>query len=1785
MADRRSAGWARVSAAVVLLSSLGRAAGAQAPPVATGAASVTPSTLPASGRQVATLQIPRFGRYAIQTESAQGTSLALIDRVAGELGHGGVAGKEDARLDLLLDRGEYRLIAESDPHGGGQVKLAVVPSVERNPEPAPRLLEEKLVADTLRDHEQRSYWLQIDARRPVFLEAAGRHLEDLRLWRDGRWLEDAAAQCTIVQPVAGQPRRDCTLYATLEPGVVEVVAYGGRGLAWAAGDESPFLLRWGVPRLGDAGRGRFTASPFGIDRFLLPTSVNFVRLELPPSRTATLRVGAWRPGEAPFGVPTAVQSVTKESRPPVAEIRLTDDNDLTQAPEVASDETGDDGDQETVAPAEDEGDQEAQASDDGEAAASDEPESASDESSEAASAPSAEQAAAASGERAAWRWVEVTVPPGESYVLQQFELRDVYSFQRSGTFWLATVSAGAAADDLDASALLSTPRTVKGRPREQLVAAAALPLGRGRPWARRFNLLGTEELIVEVQDAGRYAVTASGAAALFTLQPYVTGPAPGSATPKPRRSGETWDLEPGLYRLTIEPRAKGIAEVALHEASTTAPAPGAARPSARFGPVQLDGSLSYLLRPAARPGVATGVVLRPWPLDLTVALPLALAPGEEISLTTDVKEAGTLTALDEQGQAVPVSVDGGEAIASPVLAAGSHRLTLRGSGDATRLLTLTLEPQRLAATAPLEPLPATAAFPRFPDLRPGEPVFLDLPASGRATYLVTADEPGAYRLESTGLLATEGVLRTRTVTAVERGAQNGSGRNFLLQPYLGAGDYQLTVGALGKTQGHLGLHLERTPVVDGGDLALGRAARATLAAGQALLYRFHVAEPGAYRLLALAQGSTFAVRVEDGEGWPIQKPGVKGDLTVDLPAGDFRLMLLPRAASGPALARVDRVATAQRGKGHGPEALPLGRRLEHLWEEPAAGAARVPDVWTFELPAPVHATIALDNEMQGHLLAASGGTPILVPPGRGFAGELAAGSYRLEVECSRRNNLVPYSIELQTAELVAGTARQVTAPAELPVAVGRDGLVEIDSFAPAAVRAELLDGERRVVARSEERPDDWNFLLAQRLGAGAYRLRVEPLGTRSVAATVTMRAPAEESLAASPPPLALKLPASDAVRLLPIGLQGAALLVAQASSRENVSLGVEVERGGGWSTLAQSTGREPRVVVAAAAGEALRLRLASLDHRGLPVELRVTSPSPRRLREAALAKGVELAADRDGVGAYALDLDRPGVFTARRAPAGLLATGAAGEPLRPLGREPLPAGSRLWLVATAPGIAELHRAPAAAPGEPPLRLRLEPGTHATVDLAPGAGPVVVQVAAPTGQPAVSLGDRAAVAAVGGAALAIGGPQSAAAEVRNGGAASGAAIDVDVVAKRFAPPLAAALSGGRAEGVLAAGTAAAVTLPAGAQRLRLRLGAGCAAALVEGGRVTRSLWNGGEPFEATLTATGEALWLLNPAGPGAPGAATEPWAVEALPATAEPRLAAGQPIERRYAAAGVEWIAVDAPAGALLHLRGEGFESTLVGDGGCIARGRDVATCGAGVLALAHGIGEAVAWIDRPGTELDAWAPAGGWTPLPATPPAALELSGEGVRLEAAVADGLVLHLRAAAPALALVVRRGQTTPHLLASGGQLDLLPDGGRVEIYLRGLFGQPLAGRVELVTTPVESLGEGLAAAVLLGPGERRFFRVEVAAPRRVGFGVQSASPAVEAELFGGGGESLGKGVVQMHDLAAGTYLLALSLPAQATAAAARPAVVGIAPRDTGPPEDVIREYLKQASEGQQP
>jgi hypothetical protein len=1684
------------------------------------------ASLAAAGRQATVLRVARFGRVAIVARSGQGASLEVVDRMAGSLGSDGAAGERDGRLDLFLERGEYRVVTASHAMASGSVALEARAFEERNAATPPRLVELKPLAASLGDFEQLSYWLEVAEARTVALEAAGRCLSELRLWRDGQWLVDAAPELQLVQPRSGRPLRLLRLATRLDPGLYLLTAYGGPPQPWAEDDGShPFHLRFGIPRLPEAGRRRFAVSPFGVDRYRVPGGATYFRLELPEARPATLRVGWFEP-DAPFAEDGVATEITKESLPPIAE-------------------TMQDGD------------------------------------------PEREHVVTVGGAEA------------DAYLLQHFEARREYPFTASGDYWLSTIHSGAPEDSLDATAVVTLSSKAR---RVEPFLAQAVELDTRTGWGRRANLLAPASLFLHVKEAGAYEVLAKGVEARFRIEPFFVFRPEGYKAPPARGSGSRWDLDAGYWVLTAEPVRKGIVDLVVRPAGLvglaldalglgkdTAEA-GPARGGVRFPRVALDRERSYCLYLNQQPDVEAGVILRPLPLDLSDALFVSQRPGEELSVPFTLRDAGTLRAEAEDGNLLEVAVDGGAWQTSVEVGPGTHTAAVRNSGPGTRQYSLLVEPALLDPKTPLPALPdaALASLPDLPALAEGPPRSLDLARRASASFLVRADRPGLYRLESTGLLATQGNLRTRTVTSLLRESANGVGRNFLLQPFLREGDYQLSVTTEGLSAGRLGVSLQRARVRDGGFLTSGLPARATLAPGEAVAYRFVITKPGEFRIRALGLSRTFRCRLEDRDGWPLATPGVEADLTRDFPPGRYRLVILPEATEARVVTAIEPVRRPVQRTGHGPHRLALARRVVHAWLEPEAGGERTPDAWLFTLPAPAEVRIELTGEMQGRLLRLEGPDAVeaaSIPPLGGFKGPLAAGRYRLEAVCSRQNNRAPYQVGVWPEPLVAGLDRELAAPAEVPVAVGETGLVVLASFGTSDVRARLYDEAGRLVAANDDRPDDWNFEIARSLSAGRYRLRVDPVGSAAARTSVSMRVPREDAKPALALPASRELRLGRTVQAYPLSLpQGSELLIASATARESVALALEVRVGEAWRTLGTASGRAARLeAVLPAEAAAARLRAWSVDRRDASARLTVAALTPPPAREQALASGLALEpvpGISPPVAALAVELERPGLL--RLEDASVRWSARPGSVLADAGAIVPVTGRRLWLVRDAASRpAEKLRAARVVIAASATRFPLSPDAPATLDVGPSDGPVLVTASSQAGQPGVALGPASDEARPGGGPLAVAEGSAVAVALRASGqaalvwsAAPGAPDgEVRVEAAAFEPPRVERVALGSWEGVVEGRKARAFALPKGRKRLRLALDAGLVAVLSQGDVVASVHWAAAAAAAETLESDADRLTLMAPREGGGRFAAL---AFAVPEGDALPPVAPGSPFEAGQDRAGVLRLAVAAAERATLHVRGAGGAATYVAADGRVERGTDLRVGPGGTLVVPHVPGLLLCWADEPGTPGPDVATRS--APVEVRLPSAVRLSGPERALKVAPREPVVLHLRSATPMVTLLRRDGGAPRvDVHAQGVALDAYLPGGAAELVLRGLADAPLHGVAELTSTPVTPIDEGLGPEVLLAPGATRVFSFSVESERAVGIGVRAGADVVDATLRDAAGVTLGSGVVQMPTLAPGTYLLALRAPEDAAPVRARPALAGLRLPDTGPPDAVVRGYLE--------
>jgi hypothetical protein len=1669
-----------------------------APSLSAAAAVFDQSSFPATGTHEAILTITAFGRYAIAVKSSQGTALQLVDRMAGPGDISGAPGAADGRIDTFLERGTYKLRLLSDPRGAGTALLSVTPFAELQGAPV-ALVENKPVATDLADHRQRSWWLVVSARGTYQFEAGGRYLADLRLWKDGAWLIGASPNVTRADADPAHPLAIDQLTAQLEPGTYRLTAYGGAGLPWAdASAAAPFLLRWGVPQLSDAGGTTHVMSGFGVDRFIVPGSATDVRLVLDHAETASVSSQPLS-GDVFDMNASNTAGIDKTSRDPVAEI--------TQS---------------------------------------------------AAQTP--------------WL-VTVTYRPGAKYRLEIFNAAGTAEFGNdSGNALLAVTLPGDPDDQIDAGFLLVNQGN-------RVVAASAIDLGSALPWRRRFNLLRPVSTFLYTPRKIDLRISGTGAKAEVVVSRLMTG-IEDRVMPVAKPSGGVWPLNPGYYTLSVGPLAngQGILTMSMFEAGHAPPRADSPRlPAPVFSNISLDPNAPDKLYTSLPDDTAYGLRTAFLPAMLDQPLSFELAPGAAETLPLALPADGQVSVTDDDGAALAFSVDGQAATGTADVPAGQHQLSVTNAGKAIADITVADTPVALLPSTALPPIPADEiTAPVLQPLQPGQPDFIDLAATQSITFALPVPRDALYRFETTGLLETGGAIRTRTNPVLASVEGNGVGRNFLLEPFLREGDYQLTVSAIGQTAGHAGVNVTETPVTDEGDLALGRAARTTLSPGEAALYHFHLSTAGQYHLFTRGLGHQFAMRLEDKDGWPLITPGGPADVAQYFDPGDYRMILLPGTVQNRAVTMLQQVLPPPAYAGHGPFQVAFGQDMGNRWMEPAPGQPRTPDAWKFTLPAAATVTVTIDPGMRAKILPdVPGAQPVTTVIGN-WTGRLSPGNYVVDTFSAAPDNRVDYTLNVSLAELTPGQSRDVQAPVSIPVSLGGFSQYDIESSGDQDVRATLYDSNGKLVAANDDRDNDWNFLISGNFPPGAYRLQVDPVGGASAATTVAISSPPTTRDAVLQPGQTDRF-ADGAVHVIPLArpAQGA-LLLAGVSAAVPVSLAMDVQEDGAWRQCAATSGINPTLAVPGGAAADYRLRAWAEDHGTTPVAVTVIAETLAAASPAALTAGlalspVTLAGQQFGVAR--IGFSAPAILQVSGAPGTLQWTSAANHPAAGNVTGTIVAsGPDLWLLDTSP------RQVTAQPADilnAPVQLSLGAGERLAVPLpAARAGAIALwRASAQGGQAGIAVGAAGTSCACLTTPALGAGLATAAFGFQPAGLVNpvlnlwqaGAPVDglpVTIERHAFPAPVAVSVRTGDNAGALPADAALTASLPGGLNRLALVLPDGAVAVLLAGGQ-PQTLIAGNGALPDILETQADTLILLNPGPQAAYSLSIQPAARPGLV------LARGGLLTRYSATPAVLHVALQDDAAARLRIAGAATDVTAIDARGNVTRGDGAPTGNGGTALVTVAPGLAVISADGAAPE-DQNAQT-------AAIPGSVPLAGAADSIAIPAGPARLLHIETDTP----IVLRDDLIgiPTLFPAGAALNLFqPKAARLTLTIRAAGGGTLSGNARIDVIPAIPITDGLGPAAMLAPGAARLFSFSLDAPRAIGVGVRGAVDDASVRLLASDGSQLGAGIIAMRTLPAGTYYLTAEIPPDAPASEIQPTLVGKTLPDDGPPPDVIASYAEQ-------
>jgi hypothetical protein len=307
-------------------------------------------------------------------------------------------------------------------------------------------------------------------------------------------------------------------------------------------------------------------------------------------------------------------------------------------------------------------------------------------------------------------------------------------------------------------------------------------------------------------------------------------------------------------------------------------------------------------------------------------------------------------------------------------------------------------------------------------------------------------------------------------------------------------------------------------------------------------------------------------------------------------------------------------------------------------------------------------------------------------------------------------------------------------------------------------------------------------------------------------------------------------------------------------------------------------------------------------------------------------------------------------------------------------------------------------------------------------------------------------------------------------------------------------------------------------------------------------------------------------------------------IAALP-TSSPKpqqeLTATAPIERRAGHAGVFSLPIHTRDGGTHQLHAAGVEALwFVGVDGQLANLGDgsIPIQANGTATVRHDGGLLQLWLEAPGEPgKGLWGEHALGEPVELTPPTVHPLSGPVAAMSVSGSSAGILQLRGSDPVVARVVDpdgKVHVTRH--PQGLALDL-PADRSITLHLRPIAAASLPGAVEVTRQPPTPLEEGVGPRRLLAAGSAAAFSIDLDRHTTIGVGVRSTSGIVEARLIDTAGTARATGPAQMVELQPGVYTLVVAVPANGKPAVIQPVVVGLEDPGTGPPDDVLRSYLK--------
>jgi hypothetical protein len=705
--------------------------------------------------------------------------------------------------------------------------------------------------------------------------------------------------------------------------------------------------------------------------------------------------------------------------------------------------------------------------------------------------------------------VSISGQKNEPFTLTTIKASTYYNINSSSNYWVSSIHTGNPDDNIGASGFIINSKN------SEIYKAMIDTISSKHTYKRKFNLLQNVSTYIWIDENGPYIFDNPESNASFQVKRFfVSNPPENYKDPVYFNGKFSANFDKGLYVVNISPISKGIcrfsisrggllnAATSLFKSATNSDSKDdytPVRSNLQFGEISLPEHAGiYINNQSPELGA---IIVRQCPMDLTKnPVSFQCKPNDTISFSITCSSPSIIKMLSRQNTALQFSVDDIPYTGNAV-AAGSHTVSFTNTSQIRVEATVETTPESIASASTI---PFNATIKQFPDIKIGSPSYFDLSYNSSSPFQFTISEPGIYRIESVGRLATSIYIRDKLMQFVTSTSQKGVGRNAILVDYFLPGRYQIVIGTEGRSAGHLGVLVNKNSISKGGELDGTYEKRNVVPAYSAVSYEIPVKDKGSYTIESFGRKNTFNIRLEDSLGWPIVQHGTSTPLTLTLIPGDYRLISLPAISDARRIGKITRQKSDSKLKGKGPHQLQLNNPLSSEWVEQVKNDT-IPTEFSIFIPASVEVSLAVTPGFKAVLTGTSQDTIKLNWTGTKKT-RLSYGTYSIKIRPEKPRNHTPFEISVITTDLVSGISYDINKQRMFRVEIGEKGVYEFLSQGMMDVSAKLLaENAKDLLSENDDGYLDWNFSISRELQPGRYFLKVNSEETRFSHTTISMR--------------------------------------------------------------------------------------------------------------------------------------------------------------------------------------------------------------------------------------------------------------------------------------------------------------------------------------------------------------------------------------------------------------------------------------------------------------------------------------------------------------------------------------------------------------------------------------------------------------------------------------------------------------------------------------------------------